>query len=402
MVGRARLASRAKLELSGYQSAKIATHQTQINPSLIRRRKFFTSFEAKLIEGRHYQFDDLEEDEVDEICDKLLLHLENLINESGKNKKRKLRPAELVIKNNNTVENVSESPTDDATYTSWLGFVGNTELRRSYREDFNNFKRSDSNDLLNSFVVVIYFITLVSFYTIYYNHSRISEIYIVSITTASIWFLATLLLIFLRLALTSYKYDIEFMQPYHIAAKSFSNSAFGTFFDDTVLVTFQLSVSLLLLDWGMNNLESLDCMPVDLMVMSMSSPLLIQLLTNCVSRHALVMSWVINILVMNIQQSYHAGPKYLTLNAIYVMLLVVSYEFERSSIRHFVKSIAAVAVTELNAELLLEVAAQRLNENEKALNAKRRYQSSFKLFSCRVFLYRILLIICLSHFRNVY
>ena len=58
-------------------------------------------------------------------------------------------------------------------------------------------------------------------------------------------------------------------------------------------------------------------------------------------------------------------------NAVYVGLLVASYECERQTLRHFIKSVLAVNVTEQFADLKLKLAQQKADINAAALDAKR-------------------------------
>lgn len=66
--------------------------------------------------------------------------------------------------------------------------------------------------------------------------------------------------------------------------------------------------------------------------------LFVQGFANSASRHAVLAGWMISILSTNIA-IHLGGPKaYFWVNVEYLMLLCVSYEFERHTLRHFIKA----------------------------------------------------------------
>ena len=364
-----------QLELFGYPS------ESRLNTSELNRKsvdKILQRLDARLMTN-------LQLKDIDEIGIKILSLADSLIKnvQSGRgcDDEIKLIPTRNVSKFNDIEYSKidvdqQEILADNVILNNYfLAFVGDKDSVRNHQKNFNNFKRVDTNDLLNILTMVIVFIILGTFFANQYNQTHITPLIIPVIVFGIVYLLATLVLIFLRLALTSYKYGIKFMYKYHLSAKDFSDSEFGTIVDDIVLLSVQIVVSFILLGDVLKQKEYAYehiTMHTDLAVLAMNFPLLIQLYTKCLSRYSIVMSWLISIAFTNISMNYVSEQTFLLLNGTYVLLFVASYELERSALRHYTKSLAAVASTELNAQLRLDVANLKIADNEKALDAKRR------------------------------
>ena len=78
-------------------------------------------------------------------------------------------------------------------------------------------------------------------------------------------------------------------------------------------------------------------MPAEHLILNMLIVLFIQGFANSASRHAVVLGWMISITSTNICIARIRGQLYFWVNAEYLMLMCVSYEFERHTLRHFVK-----------------------------------------------------------------
>ena len=78
-------------------------------------------------------------------------------------------------------------------------------------------------------------------------------------------------------------------------------------------------------------------MPAEHLILNMLIVLFIQGFANSASRHAVVLGWIISITSTNICIARIRGQLYFWVNAEYLMLMCVSYEFERHTLRHFVK-----------------------------------------------------------------
>ena len=78
-------------------------------------------------------------------------------------------------------------------------------------------------------------------------------------------------------------------------------------------------------------------MPAEHLILNMLIVLFVQGFANSASRHAVVLGWIISITCSNLSISYIGSHLYFWINVQYLMLLCVSYEFERHTLRHFVK-----------------------------------------------------------------
>ena len=65
--------------------------------------------------------------------------------------------------------------------------------------------------------------------------------------------------------------------------------------------------------------------------------LFVQGFANSASRHAVVLGWIISIITTNVSLYLMNSDAYFWINVEYLLLLCVSYEFERHTLRHFIK-----------------------------------------------------------------
>ena len=65
--------------------------------------------------------------------------------------------------------------------------------------------------------------------------------------------------------------------------------------------------------------------------------LFVQGFANSASRHAVVLGWMISIITTNVSLHLMNSDAYFWINVEYLLLLCVSYEFERHTLRHFIK-----------------------------------------------------------------
>ena len=146
-----------------------------------------------------------------------------------------------------------------------------------------------------------------------------------------------------------------------------------------VLFFLQLTASTFLLATSLNlketEVENQACpateLSPDLVCMAMSIVLLIQIFSKGSCKTWLVFSWITSIIFTNVCLYLIKSVLYFWINATYFFLLAISYELERQTLRHFIKSVMAIEVIEYNAELQLELANQRIHEGEQSLQAKR-------------------------------
>ena len=147
--------------------------------------------------------------------------------------------------------------------------------------------------------------------------------------------------------------------------------------EDMVVFFIQLAASMFLLARSLTEreLEKSICtaveLPPDLVCIAMSIVLLIQIFSKGSCKSCLVVSWITSIIFTNVSLYLINSSLYFWIDATYFFLLAISYELERQTLRHFIKSVMAVEIIEYNAELQLELANQVIHEGEQSLQAKR-------------------------------
>ena len=82
---------------------------------------------------------------------------------------------------------------------------------------------------------------------------------------------------------------------------------------------------------------SLKQPPPETLIFNMVVVLFVQGFANSASRHSVVLGWIISIITTNVSLFLLESDAYFWINVEYLMLLCVSYEFERHTLRHFIK-----------------------------------------------------------------
>ena len=82
---------------------------------------------------------------------------------------------------------------------------------------------------------------------------------------------------------------------------------------------------------------SLKQPPPETIIFNMVIVLFVQGFANSASRHAVVLGWMISIITTNVSLHLMNSDAYFWINVEYLLLLCVSYEFERHTLRHFIK-----------------------------------------------------------------
>ena len=77
--------------------------------------------------------------------------------------------------------------------------------------------------------------------------------------------------------------------------------------------------------------------PPETIMFNMLIVLFVQGFANSASRHCVLLGWLISIVTTNVVISLIGSEAYFWINVEYLFLLCVSYEFERHTLRHFIK-----------------------------------------------------------------
>ena len=197
--------------------------------------------------------------------------------------------------------------------------------------------------------------------------------------------------VFLRTAVLSYSYNIRILQSFQPAAAAFLASRFGRVFDDGIVVCGTLSVGLYLLaqalsaacppgatafnTQGCNPGGSVGSVPPEVIVLAIFAVLVFQCVARGVSNVGLCLGWVVTLVrwsglrvfsfhrprffytpglsfflslsftcpvqvAVNTSLAVMRNNSYLWVNLEVVFGMCLSYEFERTPLRQFIKSVS--------------------------------------------------------------
>ena len=151
------------------------------------------------------------------------------------------------------------------------------------------------------------------------------------------------------------------------------NKPSGQVIEDSVVIFGQLAMSLFQFADSLrarNDATDRQLLPPDLTVAAMVMVLLAQVFSNGASRTALLVAWGTSIAFTNASLYMVRSDLYWWIDACYFFLLGTSYELERRSLRHFIKSLLAVEASKFTADLQLKLAEQQIREGEQTLAAR--------------------------------
>ena len=329
-------------------------------------------------------------------------------------------------------DHIAPEPKQVIMYNAWLDFATPEWRSEEKRMEYLSFKRSDTNIILKIFVfslLVVFGGTMVLVHYTVPASSSVQAAFIISLVFAliaiisaffticmhfsllSTWYdhiRATLLIhdstsypsitlcvpirynVYLSfipigsllLFLSAYRYQLNVpCMPWLLSSQQdMFDSRSAQMAEDMVLFFLQLTASTFLLATSLNlkpilEMESQICpaveLPPDLVCMAMSIVLLIQIFSKGSRKSCLVLSWITSIIFTNVCLYLIHSSLYFWIDVTYFFLLAISYELERQTLRHFIKSLMAVEIIEYNAELKLQLANQMIHEGEQSLQAKR-------------------------------
>ena len=110
--------------------------------------------------------------------------------------------------------------------------------------------------------------------------------------------------------------------------------------------------------------------PPESFVMTMIIVLLLQIAARGVSRIALVCSWIICFVSINVSMYLSNSGSFVWINVLQILILCASYELERQSLRLFIKTLKTVEEGEMAAKLKGRLAAYEILQTSEALKAK--------------------------------
>ena len=284
-------------------------------------------------------------------------------------------------------------PKDDGLHDVFLN-ICDPDLMTNHqktRKNYLNFKRSDSNV---PFMMFVYFCGAFFMFTgflwsIDINVYRRYPTAILSIFFGILGSFCVLWITWNRVVFLSYQYNTHYMQRFHKYVLNLYNSPYGQWIDNGVVIFTALStgfylVNIVLMDLcdpdvvvriGRNNHHRCDSYvepPPESFMLTMISIVVFQIVARGVSRIALVCSWVVCIVAINVTLYLSDSGSYAFawINLLQFLILWFSYELERQPLRQFIKTTKAMEAGEMAAKLQFQLAACKIVQASDALAAK--------------------------------
>ena len=309
-----------------------------------------------------------------------------------------------VVSSKNAFDLFTKLPDDDGQYDAFLNICDPDLItnQQQLRKDFIAFKRSDSNVpyMLLSFLCGAFFVgTGFAWFSdihMYLNYptATLSIIFAILSAISLIWVVLN------RIAFLSFRYNIVGLQWYHDYVTQLYDSSYGQWPDNSAIVCAALSsgfylVNVVLMGWcdpdvvvnvGGTKHGHVACVsfvepPPESFVFTMIIILLLQIAARGVSRIALVCSWIICFVAINVSIYLSGSGSYVWINVLQILIVCASYELERQPLRHFIKTIRSIEAGEMNAKLKVRLAAYETLQAAEALKAKCSLVHAHSLYS---------------------
>ena len=290
-----------------------------------------------------------------------------------------------------SASNLFMLPNDEGQYDMFLN-ISDSDLmtnHRKTRQNYLNFKRSDSNIPFMIFVCVCgAFFMFTGF--VWSNDMNVYGQYPTAILSIVFGMLASFCILWIilnRVVFLSYQYNIACLQRYHKYVVKLYNSPYGQWPDNLVVLLVALSTGFYLMNIALMDLrdpynivaigrmnhyvrDSFVGPPPESFVLTMISIVVFQIVARGVSNIVLVCSWVICIVAINVTLYLSDSGSYAWINILQFLILWVSYELERHSLRQYLKTLRVIEAGEMTAKLQLRLASYRALQASDAMAAK--------------------------------
>ena len=297
-------------------------------------------------------------------------------------------------KSGGSVKNASNLftlPNDDGQYDIFLNICDSDLMtnRKITLQNYLNFKRSDSNVPLMVFFYLcgVFFVFTAVVWSndmnVYFHYPAA----ILSIVSGFVCSCCLFLITLNRVVFLSYEYNIVFLQRYHKNVVDFYNSKYGQWLDNGVVLFAALSTGFYLINIVLMGLcdpdmavgigknvhrlcDSFVVPPPESFVLTMVCIIVLQIVARGVSCTALVCSWIVCIVSINVTLYLSRSGSYAWMNLLQVLILWVSYELERQPLRQYLKTLKVIEAGEMTAKLQLRLASYKTLQASDALAAK--------------------------------
>ena len=280
---------------------------------------------------------------------------------------------------------------DDGQYDVFLNICDSFLItnHQQTRRNYLNFKRSDSNIPLMIIVHLCGAFFMFTGYVWSYD-MKIYHQYPAATLSIIFGFLTSFLLswiTFNRIVFLSFQYNIVRLQRYHEFVVHFYNSPYGQWLDNGVVLLIALSTGFYLMNIALMDLcdpnmvvtvgknHHHECVsfnepPPESFMFTMVSIVVFQIVARGVSCIALVCSWVICIVSINVTLFLSDSGSYVWINLLQFLFLWLSYELERQPLCQYLKTLKVIEAGEITAKLQLRLATYQSLLASDALEAK--------------------------------
>ena len=368
---------------------------------------------------------------VDSLRDSVAKRMANVVENEVASREEIGRPLqrrvnEVSVHGSNSI--FAKSPKDEGNFDMFLNIHGATNQDR---QDYLAFKRSDANlpfilllAASEGVFVVTGFVWTTNLNTyIKYPTALLSVIFILLAFFHFLWMALN------RVVLLSFRYNIVSLQRYHEYVIKQYNSLYGQVPDNCTFVFSALAIGFYLVNITCMNFCDPEIMaysvsshaacgarvvpPPESFVLTMVFIIVFQITVRGVSHIALVCSWVICIVSVNMAIYLSDGGSYVWMNLLLLLIMYVSYELERQPLRHYIKTRKSIEAGEMAALLQQQLSDLETLKATEALEAKRslvRHLLSicmilFSIILSEIFLLSLFLLDCyryrLSQVRHI-
>ena len=246
------------------------------------------------------------------------------------------------------------SPTS-TLYDSCLNFITPEYKTKAVYEEFRNFKRSGFSIQLTLFIAflnVVYFASRGSLVHLW-DIRRLNSAFLSAFICGVVASISVIITLFNRLAVVSHTNGFRCLQRYHHNAVKRMKSSLSQLLEDTIIVFVALGQSLYLFgriiqgqcrdkidlfDTQECNPQAIsNALPQDQLAYLFLGVLFVQVFLKGASKYAILLSWIINIITVNVSLSYVGSDQHLWLNISLLLALSLSYEIERSIMCLFIE-----------------------------------------------------------------
>ena len=246
------------------------------------------------------------------------------------------------------------SPTSHL-YDNLLNFTTAEYQSKALHEEYRTFKRSGFNiqmTMLVAFLNAGYFATRGSMHNLW-NTKKLHPTFLGAFLCGMSAVLFIIIALFNRLAILSHAYGLKYLQPYHTGAVQRMKSRRSQFIEDIIIILVALGQNLYLLgrilqgdcSTGISSFDTQECnpqaasnaLPQDQLAYLFIGVLFIQVFLKGASKYAILCSWIINFILINVSLRLVKSDQHIWLNVSLLLALSLSYEIERSTLCMFLE-----------------------------------------------------------------